>query len=240
MNRQEFLEKLRLLLGDLSEEEREEAIQYYEDYFADAGPEMEEQVIRELGSPEKVALMIREAIRGEEPGGEFAETGYSQSRYDNRDVPADYTRRRTGDSDSYWQKETGEEYRKPWTDRRLKLILIILIIIVGCSTVVPVVGGAVLGILGVIAGIFGVFIAFVIAAVCIVVAGVAVAIAGIPLMIAGSGAGLLVSGIGLLLLAAGVLGTAFSIRLCGVMIPAIFRIMVKIARRLIYRGKERA
>ena len=66
------------------------------------------------------------------------------------------------------------------------------------------------------------------------------AIAGIPLMIAGSGAGLLVSGIGLLLLAAGVLGTAFSIRLCGVMIPAIFRIMVKIARRLIYRGKERA
>lgn len=63
MNRQEFLEKLRLLLGDLSEEEREEAIQYYEDYFADAGPEMEEQVIRELGSPEKVALMIREAIR---------------------------------------------------------------------------------------------------------------------------------------------------------------------------------
>ena len=53
MNRQEFLEKLRLLLGDLSEEEREEAIQYYEDYFADAGPEMEEQVIRELGSPEK-------------------------------------------------------------------------------------------------------------------------------------------------------------------------------------------
>ena len=31
MNRQEFLEKLRLLLGDLSEEEREEAIQYYED-----------------------------------------------------------------------------------------------------------------------------------------------------------------------------------------------------------------
>ena len=108
MNRQEFLEKLRLLLGDLSEEEREEAIQYYEDYFADAGPEMEEQVIRELGSPEKVALMIREAIRGEEPGGEFAETGYSQSRYDNRDVPADYTRRRTGDSDSYWQKGTGK------------------------------------------------------------------------------------------------------------------------------------
>ena len=54
MNRQEFLERLRILLGDLSEEEREEAVQYYEDYFADAGPEMEEQIIKELGSPEKV------------------------------------------------------------------------------------------------------------------------------------------------------------------------------------------
>ena len=34
MNRQEFLgNELRILLGDLSEEEREEAVQYYEDYF---------------------------------------------------------------------------------------------------------------------------------------------------------------------------------------------------------------
>lgn len=76
MNRQEFLERLRILLGDLSEEEREEAVQYYEDYFADAGPEMEEQIIKELGSPEKVALMIREGLRGEDAGDAYAENGF--------------------------------------------------------------------------------------------------------------------------------------------------------------------
>ena len=133
MNRQEFLERLRILLGDLSEEEREEAVQYYEDYFADAGPEMEEQVIKELGSPEKVALMIREGVRGEDAGDTYAENGFFQSRYDDREVPADYTTSSgyTGKEESYRGYGDGQPERRPWTSRTLKSILIILIICVG-------------------------------------------------------------------------------------------------------------
>ena len=37
MNREEFMAKLKALLGDIPAEEREEALQYYEDYFDDAG-----------------------------------------------------------------------------------------------------------------------------------------------------------------------------------------------------------
>ena len=117
MNRQEFLERLRILLGDLSEEEREEAVQYYEDYFADAGPEMEEQIIKELGSPEKVALMIREGLRGEDAGDAYAENGFFQSRYDDREVPADYTTSSgyTGKEESYRGYGDGQPERRPWT-----------------------------------------------------------------------------------------------------------------------------
>ena len=58
MNREEYLKRLSFLLKDLQEEEIEDAIAYYEDYFEEAGEEKEEQVIKELGSPEKIARMI--------------------------------------------------------------------------------------------------------------------------------------------------------------------------------------
>ena len=41
MNREEYLERLSWLLSDIPDEEREEAISYYRDYFEDAGAEQE-------------------------------------------------------------------------------------------------------------------------------------------------------------------------------------------------------
>ena len=51
MNRKKFIEELAFLLQDIEDAEREEAMQYYEDYFDEAGPENEQQVINDLGSP---------------------------------------------------------------------------------------------------------------------------------------------------------------------------------------------
>ena len=48
MNRKEYMERLEQLLLVLPEEEREEALQYYNDYFDDAGVENEDRVIRDL------------------------------------------------------------------------------------------------------------------------------------------------------------------------------------------------
>ena len=53
MNRAQFMKQLEKLLSDISEEERKEALDYYESYFDDAGPEREAEVLRELGSPGK-------------------------------------------------------------------------------------------------------------------------------------------------------------------------------------------
>ena len=58
MRRVEFMRELSNLLQDLSDADREEALRYYNDYFEDAGPENEEAVAEELGTPEKVAAMI--------------------------------------------------------------------------------------------------------------------------------------------------------------------------------------
>ena len=55
MSRTEYMRELDALLQGISKEEREEAMQYYNDYFDDAGSENEEKVIEELGSPAKLA-----------------------------------------------------------------------------------------------------------------------------------------------------------------------------------------
>ena len=41
MNRVQFMEQLKKLLSDISEEERQEALEYYESYFDDAGEDHE-------------------------------------------------------------------------------------------------------------------------------------------------------------------------------------------------------
>ena len=49
MNRTEYMRQLESLLQNISATEREEALQYYNEYFNDAGPENEQNVIEALG-----------------------------------------------------------------------------------------------------------------------------------------------------------------------------------------------
>ena len=71
MNRTEYMRQLESLLQNISATEREEALQYYNEYFNDAGPENEQNVIEALGNPAKVAENIkkdifRQWLRGEQ------------------------------------------------------------------------------------------------------------------------------------------------------------------------------
>ncbi|MDE6943973.1 MAG: DUF1700 domain-containing protein, partial [Lachnospiraceae bacterium] len=77
MNRAEFMRRLAELLGDVAPTEREEAIQYYNDYFDDAGTENESGVIASLGTPEELARTIKAGLNDGGSGGEFTESGFS-------------------------------------------------------------------------------------------------------------------------------------------------------------------
>ena len=59
MRREEFLRQLEMLLSDISEEERREAMAFYRSYFEDAGEGNEARILEELGSPESVAEIIK-------------------------------------------------------------------------------------------------------------------------------------------------------------------------------------
>lgn len=62
MDRKDFMGRLEGLLQNISASEREEALQYYNDYFDDAGPENEQKVIADLGTPARVAENIRREL----------------------------------------------------------------------------------------------------------------------------------------------------------------------------------
>ena len=54
MDRKEFLERLEALLTDLPEDDRRDALDYYQGYLDEAG-ENTAKVLEELGSPEELA-----------------------------------------------------------------------------------------------------------------------------------------------------------------------------------------
>lgn len=82
MRKDEFLRKLEYLLQDIPEADRDEAMDYYRDYLEEAGPEKEEEVLREFGSPERIAAIIRSDSYGNlEDGGSFTESGYEDERF---------------------------------------------------------------------------------------------------------------------------------------------------------------
>ena len=81
MDRAQFMKQLERLLSDISEAEKQEALAYYNSYFDEAGPENEASVIRELGSPGKVAAIIKADLdESNEEYAQYTENGYEDLR----------------------------------------------------------------------------------------------------------------------------------------------------------------
>lgn len=107
MSRWEFMRRLEELLSDISPNEREEALQYYNDYFNDAGRENEQSVIGALGSPEQVAEIVKEGLSENGSQGEFTENGFTSdaARETGKELM-----KSTAPKDSS-KEETGSAYR---------------------------------------------------------------------------------------------------------------------------------
>ncbi len=85
MSRIEFMKELEGLLSDIPIDERNEALQYYNGYFEDAGEEHEEEILKELVSPARVAGIIKADLNlnneDHENRGYFTEKGFQDTVY---------------------------------------------------------------------------------------------------------------------------------------------------------------
>lgn len=247
MNREEFMTRLEILLAGISPEERKEALQYYRDYFEDAGIENEAQVIRELGSPEKVAATIKADLKYDNSAeaGEFTERGYRDDRFEKKEAPAhrevdqDYTRDAFSQdhANTYGYSGNHTTQGSPRTNTGLKIVLIILIIIVGAPIVIPIAIGLACAALGILIAAFAFFAGLVLGAVGVMIAGVIIVVMGITLLATAVPYAILTIGTGLLTFVVGLIGTVATVKLCMVMYPAMCRILVNICRIPFHRGK---
>lgn len=112
MDRAEFMRRLTALLGDVPLAEREEAIQYYNDYFDDAGEENEQGVIASLGSPEDIARSIKAGLLDGGSAGEFTESGFRGYEEQRRN---EVMRTQSLDEGRNGQgNETGQQFSGSW------------------------------------------------------------------------------------------------------------------------------
>lgn len=238
MNRMEFMAELERLLADMPEEERQAAVQYYAGYFADAGEANEADVIRELGSPAKVA----ESIKADYYGTEF-----NESDYEHKDYMEKYGQRssdgsagsqagsragsaQNGSGNGSGSATGGTKTSRPWTSNTLKLILVIAIAIV----LWPVTLGIALTVFGIVVAVVCFFAVLVIAAVSIMIAGGVTVVVGLVAAIAVPPAALVTAGIGILLFVLGLVATVGAVKLCIIVYPAMLRGFVNLCRRPFY------
>lgn len=98
MNKNEFMESLRDKLAKLNKEDREDAINYYWEYFEEAGFGDESDVTRNVGKPEDIAAKIIEA----------AEYIKENNAYENKDESVD----KTSSIDAVKESATGSNTRE--------------------------------------------------------------------------------------------------------------------------------
>lgn len=259
MKAEEFLKELEYLLQDIPEEEKRDAISYYQDYLEEAG-EKQEDAVREFGSPERVAAMIRADLAGNlKEGGGFTDSGYKDERFQDpryqvarrRELPEQRepepsdrnSRKADGQGSSRWERFFGRrkgtvgENHEAWARRRRSFLLVGLVLVatpflLGLGRTVSRITAGALGLLVVAVLLVGLLTGLAwIGAACALVAGLA-------LLLADVWAGVLVIGGGVLLLGLGLVGMALSVMLYGMLLPRCIRGVVDWISRMLHRGRH--
>lgn len=215
MNRKQFMDELEKLLRTLPPSEREEALQYYNDYFDDAGKENEAQVIKELGSPKQVARTILEGSA--ENAGEYTEHGYEDPRFHQRQEMA-----------AEAEKSFSQNTRK--NPNFWKILCIVLLCILLGPIVLPLGAAAFIALLGIGIGIIGLMAGISVMGVVFLISGVIVIGYGIFKLFLTPAVGAALGGIGCLILAAGILITLLIIWCFVRLIPLCIRGIVSLIR----------
>ena len=220
MNRDVFMARLKELLADVSEAEREEALCYYEEYFEDAGVENEAAVISSLGSPEKVAATIKAGLSDSAAeDGEFSETGYSNGYYDSKDEVAERTM--VSETKGIKRKGIGTG---GW-------IIILILCIFALPILGPILVGVAATVFGILIAIAAVFFAVLVAGIAMVIAAVAVFAAGVIAIFATPIVGIALIGAALLVGGLGIVVSALGIWIVAKVVPPLFRGFVNLIRK---------
>lgn len=222
MNRLEFMQRLEALLSDISPSEREEALQYYNDYLNDAGVENEQEVLDAMGSPEQLARVIKEGLEDNGEEGEFTETGYHNEAFEEK-------------AKNEVAKKEGKEEKK-----RLSGGMIVILILL-CILAMPMLAALLSGLfgagVGILGGFIGLFAGTAAAALGLFIGAIVLLGIGIGELFIAPLVGMCLIGAGILLLGLSVFFIWITVWLWGSALPWLIRKIVGLFSR-IFHGRK--
>ncbi len=209
MNRQEFFRRLEYLLRGIPENERMDALAYYNAYFDDAGVENEQQILQELGSPEQVAQMILD----------------------------DYYRNRQEYSDGQQVDDKPTMVEKIKNMNKSQKILLIILLVFTFPFWIGIVAGLFGAVVGVLGGLFGVVVGVGGSGIGIFAGGLVCLVMGIFRLFSSPVEGVVTIGVGALLTAISALLILLFVLLVFKWIPALVRVVVSWTKGLVKRQR---
>ncbi len=223
MNRTDFMNQLESLLQNISPAEREEALQYYNEYFNDAGEENEQDVIEALGNPAKVAENIKRDLYG---------SGYGDSVF-QKSVANDRAM-------IQYQQNAGTENAANKKENSMSTGLIVLIVIL-CVLASPIILSVAMCIFSVLFGLLVTWFALIfsvgVIALSLILVMISLAIVGIRCMFADVLVGIALLGSGLLCGGLGILFLMLTVAMAGIATPAICKGIASLFRSIFRKNK---
>lgn len=232
MNKEDFLKRLEDALTDVSEGEKAEALQYYRDYFEDAGPDKEEEVLASLGAPEEVARNIKE----EGTFCEYTEKGFQDGTTQSANavvVPDQMSSSQNGDQGN---ANTSSSSQTTKSSDSTTTAVVIIIAILTSPVWVPIL----FSIFGAILSCIGCFIGFAISGVVLAIAAIITLVLGITCLFSSPALGAIVIGIALILGVAAILFVLLTVVICKYFIPFLVDCVKKFWSWIFKKKKEGA
>lgn len=211
MTKQEFLEELKNLLKDIPKTERDSAVQYYEEYFEEAGIGDYERIPEDMETPEVIAKNIRASLENE------------------ASVEEEYFRKTENNMQTVQSKSKMDNS---------KIILLIILAVFSFPLWGSVLLSLFGVLVGIVAAILGIVIAIVAVMVSFLVAGIAIAVVGAVKIVISPVAGVTAMGVGMLMFGLGLLLLLLVIWSFSVMLPALFREIKKLIQRICGRREK--
>lgn len=237
MKRTEFIEQLRELLREVEQDEKEEALQYYEDYLEEANILENMEVPESFGTPQQVAQTVRNGLSGKfEEEAEFTERGFRG--FEEPKNPVDSFGGMVRSENQTYQ----EKGRSGWKrEKRMGLAAILLILAAGMIG-----GPVVLSILAALASLIfcgvivvgvGIFTSLAVGAALLITGAVLCGVGAVKLF-AAPFAGLVLIGGGLVGLSFGLLGIIVGIQVTVKILPKVVRKTVEICKKTFQRRRK--
>ena len=210
MTRKEYMEQLRKYLKRLPKEDYENAIEYFSEYFDEAGPENEQQVMEELGEPKEAARELLLNLLQESVGDGKDSTGEKET-----ELPAEGSGNRRSAAGQNAAASTSDSTKK----KRSPGKIILLAILVLCASPVSLA------------------LMFSVASIATIAGGIMVAGFGATLILKSVAAACMMVGGGFLMAGAGILVGVLTIYICKWCATGIGRLVNRFVRKKVQRNE---